>query len=184
MNIALRKALTVDDYLTWAATQADAKRTELIRGQIVPVSPELVAHNRTKIKVLFALQRAVTEARIEAEVFTDGLTVPIEIHTAYEPDASVRLGPPLSDRDRTIPDPIIVIEVLSPTSIHMDTSAKLVGYFKIARVRHYLVIDPETRSVTHHARGANDRITSQARASGTLDFDPPGIAIDVDDLFG
>ena len=64
MNIALRKALTVDDYLAWAETQAEAARTELISGQIVAMSPELVAHNRTKIKVLFALQRAIEAAKI------------------------------------------------------------------------------------------------------------------------
>jgi len=184
MNIALRKALTVDDYLAWAETQAEAARTELISGQIVAMSPELVAHNRTKIKVLFALQRAIEAAKIEAEVFTDGLTVPIEIHTAYEPDASVRLGPRLSARDRTIPDPIIVVEVLSPTSVHMDTSAKLIGYFKLPSVEHYLVIDPESREVTHHARGAADRIASQTLSSGTLKLDPPGIVVEVADLLG
>ena len=48
MNVALRKVLTVPDYLAWAETQGDGSRTELINGQIVAMSPELVAHNRTR----------------------------------------------------------------------------------------------------------------------------------------
>jgi Uma2 family endonuclease len=184
MNIALRKAMTVDDYLTWAEAQSEAPRTELINGQIVFMSPEQLAHNRTKIRVLFALQRAIDEAKIEAEVFTDGLTVPIEAHTAYEPDASVRLGPPLPDRDMKVPDPLIVVEVLSPSSVHMDTSAKLIGYFKLSSVKHYLVIDPDARTVTHHLRDADGQISSQTFASGVLRLEPPGISIEIADLTG
>jgi Uma2 family endonuclease len=83
-----------------------------------------------------------------------------------------------------LPDPIIVVEVLSPTSVHMDTSAKLIGYFKLPSVRHYLVIDPDVRTVTHHARGADDQMSAQTLSAGTLRLDPPGIEIDVAELFG
>ena len=48
MNIALRKAMTVHDYLAWAAVQSEAPRTELINGQIVFMSPEPIVHTRIK----------------------------------------------------------------------------------------------------------------------------------------
>jgi Uma2 family endonuclease len=70
MNIALRQALTVDDYLAWAETQAEAKRTELINGQIVFMSPELLAHTRIKGSVYFVLRLAIASAGIQAEVLT------------------------------------------------------------------------------------------------------------------
>jgi Uma2 family endonuclease len=148
------------------------------------MAPELVAHNRTKIRVLFALQRAVAQADIRAEVFTDGLTVPIDDHTAYEPDAMVRLGEPLPANVMKVPDPAIVVEVLSPSSVHMDRSAKLIGYFKLPSVKHYLVIDPETRNVTHHRRSADSAISSVDVATGMLDFDSLGITIEVTALTG
>ncbi|MGB9367147.1 MAG: Uma2 family endonuclease [Xanthobacteraceae bacterium] len=184
MNIALRRALTVDDYVAWAEAQAEGGRTELINGQIVTMSPEQVAHNRVKGSVYFGLRRAVADSGLEAEVFTDGVTVPIDTHTAYEPDASVRLGPPLSGREMKIPDPVIVVEVLSPSSKHMDTSAKLIGYFRIASVQHYLVIDPDARTVTHHSREADAKIASATFASGELKLDPPGITVRLTDLLG
>ncbi|MEA2878856.1 MAG: hypothetical protein QOF14_4052 [Hyphomicrobiales bacterium] len=184
MNIALRSALTVDDYLAWAAAQPEAKRTELINGQIVFMSPEQVQHNRLKGAVYMALRRAVADQAIEAEAFTDGVTIPIDTHTAYEPDASVRLGPPLPGREMEVPDPVIVVEVISPTSAHSDTSAKLIGYFKLPSVHHYLVIDPDTRTVTHHKRGADGRISTETMSSGPLRLDPPGITIDTGALVG
>src|SRR5512141_2155559 len=108
MNIALRNAMTVEDYLAWAALQSEAPRTELINGQSVAMSPERVAHNRVKSLVFIALRRAMADAGIDGEVFTDGLTVPIDAHTSYEPDATVRMGAPLPGQGMKVPDPIIV----------------------------------------------------------------------------
>jgi Uma2 family endonuclease len=184
MNIALRRVMTVDDYLAWAAAQSEQPRTELINGQVVWMTPEQLAHTRIKGFVYFELRRAVERAGVDAEVLTDGVTIPIDQHTAYEPDASVRTGPQPSGREMKIQDPVIVVEVLSPTSIHMDTSAKLIGYFKLPSVQHYLVIDPETRRLTHHSRDAGGQISSKEHASGQLQLDPPGIKIDVGALFG
>lgn len=184
MNIALRRALTVDDYLAWAAAQPEAPRTELINGQIVFISPEQLQHNRIKGSVYLALRSAVADSAVEGEVFADGVTIPIDTHTAYEPDASVRLGPPLPGREMKVPDPVIVVEVISPSSAHSDTSAKLIGYFKLPSVKHYLIIDPEARSVTHHFRGPNGEVAAAKRASGALQLDPPGLTVALAELFG
>jgi Uma2 family endonuclease len=174
MNIALRTPLTVDDYLAWARTQKDPPRTELINGQIVPMSPERVAHNRAKGKVYLALTRAIATADIKGEVFTDGLTVPIDQHTAYEPDALVRCGNPLPPDQMKVTDPVIIVEVKSPLTAHMDTSAKLIGYF----------VDPDARKVTHHRRIASGTVEADTLTSGIIRLDPPGLTVEAADLFG
>ena len=184
MNVALRTPLTVDQYLAWARAQSDPPRTELINGQIVPMSPERVAHNRAKGKVYVSLIRAMATAGVRGEVFTDGLTVPIDEHTAYEPDALVYCGDPLPPDQMKVTDPVIVVEVKSPSTAHMDTSAKLVGYFKLASVHHYLYIDPDARKVIHHARAADGTIVAHTFASGPLHLDPPGLVVEAADLFG
>ena len=112
------------------------------------------------------------------------MTIPIEPHTAYEPDASVRLGPPLPGKDMKVPDPVIVVEVISPTSAHSDTSAKLIGYFRLPSVKHYLIIDPEAHTVTHHWRDADGRVASATLSSGALQLDPPGLTVSLTELFG
>jgi Uma2 family endonuclease len=184
MNVALRRALTVAEYLAWGAAQSERQRSELINGQIVAMPPEQVEHNRLKIRALKALERALGATTIEGEVFIDGVTVPIDEHTAYEPDALLRVGPPLAPHQLKIGDPVVVVEVLSPSTAHTDTSAKLIGYFRVPSVHHYLVVDPDARSVTHHARSAQGAIEARTLASGPLMLDPPGIAFDIADLFG
>ena len=62
---------------------------------------------------------------------------------------------------------------------HTDTSAKLIGYFKLASVHHYLIVDPEARTITHHARaGARVVLDDEFR------LDPPGLTLTTADLLG
>ncbi len=123
-------------------------------------------------------------SRSAGEVFTDGMTVPIDPFTAYEPDALVHCGAPIPPQQLTVPAPVIVVEVLSPTTAHTDTSAKLIGYFKLASVCHYLVLDPEARALTHHARASDGTIAARTLTTGTLRLAPPGLELPVADLFG
>jgi Uma2 family endonuclease len=184
MNIELRRAMTVTEFLDWAEAQPEQPRAELINGQVVRMASERVVHNRIKGAAYNALRRALAEPGLTGEVFTDGMTVPIEPYTAYEPDATLRLGELLPPTARTVPDPVVVVEVISPTSVHSDTTAKPSGYFKLPSVRHYLVIDPDARTVTHHARAADGSIAARTLSDGTVRLDPPGLTIVVADLIG
>src|ERR1700728_276147 len=48
MNVALRRAMTVDEYLAWSDSQIERQRTELINGQIVTMPSERLSHSRIK----------------------------------------------------------------------------------------------------------------------------------------
>jgi Uma2 family endonuclease len=74
--------------------------------------------------------------------------------------------------------------VLSPSSRARDAGAKLADYFRIATVRHYLIVDIAGRTVIHHARVADDGIrTAILRGSGTLALDALGIAVEIGSFF-
>jgi Uma2 family endonuclease len=180
MNVALRRAMTVDEYLAWSDSQSERQRTELINGQIVAKAVERLSHNRVKGQIYVTLRQAVAATNLPCEVMTDGVAVRIDDHTAYEPDALVRCGIKLSGDVMVVPDPIIVVEVLSPTTAHTDTSAKLIGYFKVPSVIHYLVVDPDDRTVTHYTRNGTPSLLN----GGELRLDPPGIDLTVEDLLG
>jgi Uma2 family endonuclease len=180
MNVALLRTMTVDEFLTWSEAQPEQLRSELINGRVVAMAPERAAHNRVKIAVLIALRQAVEVARAPCEVMMDGMTVRIDQHTAYVPDAVIYCGEKIASDTMVIPNPMIVVEVLSPTTAHSDTSAKLIGYFKLPSVAHYLIIDPDARTVTHYARGSTPNLMS----SGKLRLDPPGLDLSVEELLG
>jgi Uma2 family endonuclease len=175
MNVALRNSLTVDEYLAWAGAQIERQRTELINGQIVAMPAERVVHSRIKLSAVNELARAVRDAGLPCEALPDSMAVRIDDHTAYEPDALVYCGKTLAPQAMLVPNPVIVVEVLSPTTTHHDTSAKLIGYFKLPSVQHYLVLDPDARTVKHHARDRAPAVFSE----GNLRLDPPGIDLAV-----
>jgi Uma2 family endonuclease len=73
--------------------------------------------------------------------------------------------------------------VLSPSTRHIDASAKLAGYFGLDSVNHYLIIDPEKPLVIHHARGENGVFATRIARDGSLRLDPPGLELAVGDLY-
>ena len=79
------------------------------------------------------------------------MSVRVNDRTVYEPDALVRCGPPLPGHAIEIVDPIIVVEVVSPSSREVDRGVKLASYFSLPSVRHYLIVDTDNRVVIHIA---------------------------------
>jgi Uma2 family endonuclease len=180
MNVALRRAMPVDEYLAWSDSQIERQRTELINGQIVIIPAEKLLHTVIKANVFVALREAIRTARLPCTALPDGPGVRIDEHTVYEPDALVFCGQAPPPTSMLIPNPVALVEVLSPTTSHHDTSAKLIGYFKLPSVEHYLVIDPDARTVTHHTREGIPNLLS----SGPVRLDPPGLDLTVEDFFG
>ena len=110
--------------------------------------------------------------------------VAIDESTVRIPDAAVQCAP--YDPEATVlSEPIILVEVVSPSSGSRDENFKLVEYFSLVSVAHYLVLVPERRSVIHFRRRAEaGKIETRIVESGLVDLSPPGLSIRVEELFG
>jgi Uma2 family endonuclease len=181
MNVALPRSLNVEQFLAWAERQEEGKY-ELIDGVVIMQQSQRWGHARAKARAHKALERAIEEQGLGYFVAPDGMTVRVAEQTAFEPDALVAPLPEPAPDSLEIPNPVIVVEVLSPATARMDATTKLRGYFEVPSVQHYLIVDPEDRTVTHHKRGAGV-IETRIMADGALMLDPPGIAIGVGDIF-
>ena len=180
MNLALKQRMTVAEFLEWAEGQDGD--FELVDGQAVAMVRERALHNLAKMAVARALQDAVEAAKVSCTVYTDGMTVEVDEHTARGPDALVQCGHPI-DLDSMVADsPLIVVEVVSPTSEWRDTDAKLVEYFSVPSIRHYLIVFPQKGVVVHHSRAAEGQIATQFARSGSIHLDPPGIALTLEGI--
>ena len=78
---------------------------------------------------------------------------------------------------RKVPNPVIIVELLSPSTRHIDLSAKLADYFRLQSVAHYLIVDPDKPRIVHHARSTGDTILTRIVSDGTIKLDPPGIEL-------
>ena len=177
-----KRLMNADEFLAWAVEQVGGRRYELVAGEVVAMSPERVGHARVKNLVWLALRTALRERGLPCEALGDGISVRIDPWTVYEPDALVRCGEALDGEVVKIDDPLIVVEVVSPSSGAVDKGAKLEGYFLLPSVRHYL-IKTDKRTVIHHARAGDDRIETRIVRSGPLHLDPPGLTVEVESFF-
>ncbi len=173
---------TADEFLAWALEQPTG-RYELDNGVVVAMSPERVNHALAKGQAWLALRTAIAARGLACQALPDGATVRIDDRTVYEPDTLVRCGPPLPGDAIEVTDPVVVVEVVSPSSRGIDRGVKLAGYFSLPSVRHYLIVDTDKRVVIHHRRGEAGEIEVRILHEGLLELDPPGLAFDIGDIF-
>jgi Uma2 family endonuclease len=169
--------MSSDEFIAWAMTRPEGERYELVAGEVVAMAPERASHARLKFRIARRLAEAIEAARLDCEAFTDGMAVQIDAATVYEPDAVVRCGPDLDDAAVKIVDPLIIVEVLSPSSRARDAGAKLEDYFRLRSLRHYLILKTENRTVIHHFRNEQGRIETRIIERGPVRLDPPQITL-------
>ena len=182
MAAVTQQRMTVDEYLAWA--QGRPGRYELDGGLVHARSPENAGHAEVKFAVQKALDTAIRSGGLPCHMMPDGMTVRVDAATAYEPDALVYCGPKVARAALEIPNPIVIVEVLSPSTQHIDMGAKLAGYFRLPSVAHYLIVDPTQPLILHHSRGEGDAIATRIVREGTVALDPPGLTVAVGDVYG
>jgi Uma2 family endonuclease len=182
MSAAPLRRLTASEYLTLVDRDTHG-RTELVDGVVVAMAPERVTHNQTKFRLAMALDRAIKGADLPCLAYPDGMSVRTGTHKVREPDASVQCGRQPPGNAVELDDPVIVFEVVSPSSETEDAVTKFAEYFSVPSVQHYVIVHPEARAVVHHQRAGMD-VTTRVVQEGILRLDPPGFDLPLEPLFG
>jgi len=180
MTALTRPRMTVDEFFTWA--EGRPGRHELYKGEVYTMSPETVGHAETKAAVYMALRAAIRKRSVPCYVLPDGMTVRIDQTTAFVPDAVVYSGE-IPQTAIEVPNPLIVVEVLSPSTRQFDASIKLTGYFKLLSVAHYLIVEPTEPTIVHHSRASDGNILTRVIADGIIVLNPPGLELAVADIY-
>ena len=181
MTAIPKTRMTVDEYIAWAEEQPG--RYELLDGTVFAMSPEGAGHAERKAAVHAALLAGIRARGLAGYALPDGMIVRINDLTAYEPDALVYCGTKLASTAIEVPNPVIVVEVLSRSTRHIDLAAKLADYFRLPSIAHYLIVDPQRPRIVHHARRTNETILTRIVNDGTIELDPPGLEIAVGDIY-
>jgi len=83
-----------------------------------------------------------------------------------------------------VPDPMVVVEVLSPSTRDGDLTRKLVAYFQVPSVRHYLVFQADRPQVVHHRRREDGQgVDTRMLTEGEIRLDPPGMVITLAEVY-
>ena len=182
MSAIPKERMTVEEFLAWL--ERSPGRYELVDGQIFAQAAERAAHAKIKGRVFITLTEAVRRDGPPCHAMPDGMAVRIDKGTVFEPDAHVYCGPELPGDALLSENPIIVVEVISPSTGRNDQLRKLEGYFRLPSVMHYLILSPDEPLVVHHARGEGETIATRIFRSGVIALDPPGLKLDLTEIYG
>lgn len=181
MSVHAQRKMTVEEFLAWA--EGREGRWELYNGVPYAMSPERTGHIKVKAAVYLALLGAVRKAGLPFHVLADGAGVRISRHVLHSPDALLYRGPELPDDAIEVPNPVVLVEVASPSTRKFDDTVKLKDYFSLPSVHHYLIVDPEGPPVIHYGRQTDGTPLRSVVHEGTLTLSPPGIEVGVAEMF-
>ena len=143
--------LTPQEYLTWERKQPF--KNEYHNGQIVAMSGASRWHNRITVDLTVQLSNQLMES--ECEVFAGEMRVRTSPTVSYlYPDVIVVCGEPRFEDDTfdTLLNPIIVIEVLSPSTAAYDRGEKFESYKQLASLQEYILISQDRVRVESYCR--------------------------------
>jgi Uma2 family endonuclease len=178
----MAQRLSRSEFHLWAANQPKG-RFERVVGTPIAMAPERWVHARLKARIWRALDRELGVSGLQCQAAPDSMTVEIDDDTDYEPDALVNCGDPIPDEATAAPNPVVIVEVLSPRTESLDAGGKLADYFRVPSVRHYLPVRPLRREIIQHWR-TGERIETHIIRSGSVVLDPPGIRLNLDEIYG
>lgn len=174
--------MTVEEFLAWADGRPG--RYELIGGEVVAQASERAKHWKVKLATHVALLDAVRAKGLDCHVVPDGATVRIDSSTAYEPDALIYCGDEVPPDSMIVENPVVIVEIVSPTTGRNDKGRKLADYFRLPSVVHYLIIDPDAPLIIHHERRGEGEILTHILREGSVTLQPPGIAFALAKIYG
>ncbi len=180
MRSGLKRRLEYSDY---AAIPPDGKRYEILRGDLSVTPAPSPQHQRISRRLLVRFEEYF-HARSVGEVFYAPIDVILSPEDVVQPDMIVVADPEQISQRGIEGPPLLVVEILSPSTREYDRSVKARRYAELG-VRHYWLVDPEARQIECHrlTSGAFRRVVA-AEGEGTLIHpDWKGLAIELEALW-
>jgi Uma2 family endonuclease len=154
MTTALRRTepVTVEAFDSFIGAQADTALFELVEGIIVMMTNPTEVHEQIAGNIGAPLKLAM-DAR-GCRTYQGGMRVqrsddPRETDKT-RPDVVVRCG--AAGTGTYITDPLVIVEVLSPSTIDNDRGPKLDFYKSLPTVRHIALVYQDQMRVEHYRR--------------------------------
>ena len=178
MNVPLRKGMTLEEFLAWDETQEE--RWEFDGLQPVAMVGGTRAHSLITTNLILALGSRLRGT--PCHVYNDSLRVLAAGSVRY-PDAFVECGP--ADNRATIAtNPVIVFEVLSPSTASVDQIVKSAEYRGTPSIMRYVMLAQDRIAANIFERRNADWIaTSLIDPAATLPLPEIGISLPLAELY-
>jgi Uma2 family endonuclease len=180
MNVQLPHHMDKAAFLTWAESREE--RHELVRGFVVMMTGGSRAHWQIAGNLFRALDNRIDRDRWA--VFPE-FGVDLGPATIRFPDIIVDVAGG-SSRDLTATSPVLIAEVLSPSSERIDLGDKAAEYLRLPTLATYLVLAQDEVRAWMWTRGTNgfsDGPTAHGGVESILSLPALGISLSLADIY-
>lgn len=173
-----RRLWTLEEFL--AFDDGTDTRYQLFDGEIVAMTPPARAHAVLSTRLARILGNGLQppcEAAGEA-----GIVPPNRPGTWYQADLVVTCSPG-APTDQFIAEPVLIIEILSPSTATVDRGRKLPDYRDIPSVKEILLVSSTEARIEHWRRHSGAWTVQDLREAASLRLDAFQITIDLQELY-
>lgn len=177
MNSASLQHLTVDEFLEWEERQEFKHEFDGVAA--IAMTGGTAAHSIIQTNLAYQLtgRLAGKPCRFFGSDFKTRLA-----NTVRYADGIV-VCTKVDPRSVYVTDPVVIFEVLSQSTAHIDLGAKNREYEAAPSVQRYLVLDQDAVAATQFARVGGDWIGHILRRDAMLDMPEIGVALPLLDLY-
>ncbi len=177
MSIALHKPMSVAEFLAWEEQQE--LRWEFDGFEPVAMTGGTSEHSAIQRNIIVSLAGRLRGK--PCQVFTADLKIAVAGSIRY-PDAFVVCSS-LPRGTRVVTDPVVVFEVLSPSTASTDIGVKNQEYRDTPSIRRYVMLSQDDRRATVFERAGGDWVGHIAAGDVTLEMPEIGIAVPLVELY-
>lgn len=147
-----RTKLSIDEFLAWDATQTD--KVELVCGEIFAMAGAEDGHVTAAGNIYVALRHHLKGSPCRAYMSDMKLRVE-SLGSVFYPDVMVTCS--ASDHQSRLvkTEPILLVEVLSPSTAAYDRGNKFAQYRQLDALREYVLVDVESRRTDVYRKNAD-----------------------------
>ena len=177
MPNAAEQLMPLDEFLAWEREQPE--RYEYTGGVATMMTGGSLDHSTIASNLWTALRDSLRGSPCRA---FRGDTKIIANSSIRYPDLSVTCTQVRGDED-TVLEPVLVIEVISPSTEREDRGRKKFDYFATASIRQYAIIEQDARRVDLYTR-SGDRWTDEIiEGDAVVRLSSIGVEISLDTLY-
>jgi len=143
-----KREFTIDDYLLMEETAT--QKHEYYQGEIFAMAGAKADHNIITSNMMMFLAHKLWGS--SCSVFTSDQRVHVEANTLFTyPDLTIVCGKPVyyQDDEMNLINPVVIIEVLSPSTKNYDRGDKFKLYKGLTTLQEYLIVDSQSVLLEH-----------------------------------
>ena len=175
-NVA-EQLMSLDEFLAWERDQPE--KHEYAAGVIRMMTGASLAHATITINIAYALRQALrgTGCRpfvSDAKVIAAG--------SVRYPDIVVTCQPVDGTND-IVPEPVLVVEVISPSTEREDRGRKKFDYFATPSIQQYAIVEQDARRVDLYTRTGASWTDEIVEGDAVLKLSSLGVEVSLDVIY-